>query len=538
MLENQETELLSKILYEIKGNPKALFPNQEWSAIWPTIKPQLVERWFEQVPMHSKLCERCLGRTCRIEFENIDHFIPCPHGVQEIIDITDVDRIKYRFEFNKFLNGIQAQLGLAESINSENHLQILGTYEWKEDYWQIVFAFNDAISIGSIINMRISNPASFSLVILDQQIILDDYELAKYASFGIFHTTWDQPLAEIIQRFYTNELHEMEIVRELSKTEGISGVLNEMLLKTATEGKGTPFETAVYKAVKRLFQVVLPFGGSYSGFSVPDGLILDSDEQPFPTLFYDCKSFIGDSYKHKPEIAMQVNYYEGFLREFYAKVKYRRTGFAIIASSFPEAVQQQISGSAQWKYVFDNFKVFFMDISFLQSAMKFIDDFEVEGDQFIKLDFMRFCFDDDISKLSEQAQSYYLKLYDQSVYTNNRFLNGEISEIAIVTALLNKLDNQSGLDGVSKDLKSVLRMAKHENMERTVKRPVIFSFMNQFIEKIRNNTIFDDMHPLSILTILERNDDELSLQLGEELLNSIEDITIGKLNDLVSGRHQ
>ncbi|BBI31146.1 hypothetical protein [Cohnella abietis] len=510
-MEYNDESLIEVAVKRLSKNSLDFFTNQEYSLL----KSESKGEWFKSKRMDSKLCSICRGKTCTINFESIDRFVPCPYGENQIINISDQDRISYKFDFDKFLRGIQSQLEINHDVETYEGFYLLGNVEIDNDNWQIVFSFRKRISLGKILGLKYKYSSPFTLVIIDNAEFDDSFDMATLSTFGVFLIVWKDPPLEYLRLKYANNSGQLLALKELSQNPELYKLLNEQLDRTATEGKGTPFEKAVFGAIEKLFSIVLPFGGNLSGFSIPDGLIMDATgDRPYPTLFYDCKSFDGMSFKHSAGIPMQANYYHDFLSPFYSLRSYSRTGFIIFASSFPDNVKAQIYGSPQWKYVFENFKIFFINISFLQRANKLISKFRLQSDQINKADFMRFCFQEEISVLQDsEVETYFKRNYDKSAFENYRFIDEVIAELGLISSVINSAKDFSFLSGVETDLKDVIKKAKHDNQSKDVKRPLISSYLREFVNRAKDNSITDILHPLSILLTLNRFEDDLRLQL-------------------------
>ncbi|MBU5222367.1 hypothetical protein KQH89_07765, partial [Vibrio cholerae] len=64
-------------------------------------------------------------------------------------------------------------------------------------------------------------------------------------------------------------------------------VIISALKHAATTAQGTEFERQVYDVIRQLFQIAMPFGSKYTGFGIPDGVISEGKNNPFPVMFYD-----------------------------------------------------------------------------------------------------------------------------------------------------------------------------------------------------------------------------------------------------------
>ena len=509
-MEYNDELLIDIALQRLSKNALDFYTNHEYSLLISENKSE----WFKAIRIDSKICSICRGKSCTINFEPIDRFVPCPYGETQIINISDQDKISYKFDFDKFLRGIQTQFEINHVVEAYEGFYLLGNVNIDNDNWQIVFSFRERISLGNILGLKYKYSSSFTLIIIEAEID-DSFDMATLNTFGVFLIVWkDQPL-EYLRQKYASNTGQLLALKELSQNPELYKLLNEQLDRTATEGKGTPFERAVFGTIEKLFDVVLPFGEALSGFSIPDGLIMDATgERPYPTLFYDCKSFDGISFKHSAGIPMQANYYHDFLSPFYNLSSYSRTGFIIFASSFPDNVKAQIYGSPQWKYVFENFKIFFINIKFLQKVNELTSKFQLQSDQIKKADFMRFCFKEEISVLQDsEVETYFKKSYDKSAFENYRFIDEVIAELGLISSVINSAKDFSFLSGVETDLKDVIKKAKHDNQSKGVKRPLISSYLREFVNKAKDNSITDIMHPLSILLTLNRFEDDLRLQL-------------------------
>ncbi|MEC0234968.1 hypothetical protein P4H71_11580 [Paenibacillus kribbensis] len=526
-MEKIETSLVSKALELMSVNQDAFFPHYEYKQI----EQKFQNKWFQEIKMNSKICSICNGRTCRVDFEEIDKFVICPNGEQEVIEIAEIDRTNYRLKIDLLYQMLQEQLNTKEIVASHQNYRVLGEFIFRKEQWQLVFTFKHNLSLSSIIDLKLNQSSQFILVALDDALPPNDFETEIYKSLGVFFVKWDQQLFTFMDHIYDQDT-ELMAIKDLANEQTAGEILNSILTKTATDGKGGPFERAVFKGIKKLFHVVLPFGSNLSGFSIPDGLIIGRNN-PFPTLFYDCKSFNNDSYIHKAEIAMQANYYGDFLTSFYNKKHYAKTGFIIFASSFPDDVQKQITGSAQWKYVFENFKIFFVSIGFIKKAIALFELFDIQNDQMNKKDFFEFCFEDKFHLLQDsEVESYYKKINSYSAYENYRFLDELVSEVGLITSIVNEINNSSDYEPIKLDLKNAIIASKHENLNRSVKKPVLFWFIKSFLDKVKDNTIFNVLHPLSVLLVLKRIDD-IEIQLNEKICNKLYDEAIAKLEVMV-----
>ncbi|MCV5426805.1 hypothetical protein OFM81_28495, partial [Escherichia coli] len=71
------------------------------------IENSLRDKWFTVLTMKSIACPIC-GNLCHLTFDEDDDFVICPN-TNEIIDITDEQRFKYRFKFDEFLCELQKE---------------------------------------------------------------------------------------------------------------------------------------------------------------------------------------------------------------------------------------------------------------------------------------------------------------------------------------------------------------------------------------------------------------------------------------------
>ena len=278
----------------------------------------------------------------------------------------------------------------------------------------------------------------------------------------------------------------------------------------ATTAAGDPFEEEVFAVCQHLFQTAQTFGGNLKGVAIPDGMLTDTtDSSSLPILFYDCKSFKGDEFKHKAEIPMQVNYYQDFLENFFSADKYENAGFIIFSSSYPDKVKASIEGSAQWRYVQEKCTVFFVNVDSLERVKDLIERY---GHSVDRRTFLDICFLAKTSQLGErETQAYYEKLFPASEYSKFRFPTADQFEVAYVAAMVNDYvkKSESALAGLDVGLKQAIRQAQHENKKSRVRSAVIPPFAEDFVKATKNGTADSFLSPLSRLLILNRMEDLL-----------------------------
>ncbi|NUU61093.1 hypothetical protein [Paenibacillus agri] len=510
MLDNEKHRLIDDVLSRLSRNQQDFITREEYLEIEYRHK----DEWFTELNMDSKVCSLCMGRSCNIEFHPLDRGVPCPHGENQIIKIEDSDRISYKFGFDQFINEIQSSFGINQDIKLESPFYLLGDFNIEKDDWQILFCFKKHLSLGALLEFKYKNQSPLTLIIVDTDGA-NTFDNAILKTFGVLVVDWNENPVKYLEQNYEDKPANLLALKELSQNAQLHNIINEQLKRTASDGKGTPFEKSVFEIIEKIFNVVIPFGGNLSGFSIPDGLIMaDLDIMKYQTLFYDCKSFIGDRYKHSAGIPMQVNYYHDFLNAFYNVGSYNKTGFIIFANSFPEIEQKQITGSPQWKYVFENFKIFFINVAFLSKANELFDIFTIQGDQMNKTDLIKFYFHEDLSVLQDsEVENYYKLINNKSAYENYGFLSEVEAEIGIVLSVINsaKAENYPSIES---HLKDVLKRSKHDNLKKSVSKPILTPYLREFVKMAKEEKLDSVLHPLSILLTLNRFDDDLNLQLN------------------------
>lgn len=285
-----------------------------------------------------------------------------------------------------------------------------------------------------------------------------------------------------------------------------SNLIVSALRQAATTAQGDLFEEEIYRINKWAFQKVIPFGGQYKGFAVPDGLITNfCPQQKTSMLFYDCKSFAGDRYKPKAEIPMQANYYQDFLEDFFNEGDYDNAGFIIFSSAFPKDVQDSIRGSAQWKYVQGRCTLFFVNVESMEQLGDLTARYGYEFDRQVLFDI---CFTDDLKDLGNDAvASIYAEQFPASAYTSFRFLASDQLVVAFIAACITQYQRvrQIGLAALDEGLESLMLQAKHDEMKRkNIANPTVPEFLQDYVQAVKQKNSDSFLNPLARLLILKR----------------------------------
>lgn len=114
-----------------------------------------------------------------------------------------------------------------------------------------------------------------------------------------------------------------------------------------------------------------------------------------------------------------------------------------------------------------------------------------------------------------ETEQYYQQIFKDSLYSNLRFIDDVRIELALITGIVNAINNLNNKDGLSKDLKIVIKNSMHEKKKMRVHKPVISVFLSEFIEMMNTNELINKFHPLSILLVMNRFDDDLRSAVGE-----------------------
>ena len=262
---------------------------------------------------------------------------------------------------------------------------------------------------------------------------------------------------------------------------------------------------------------VIPFGGQYKGFAVPDGLIANiRRHQKIPILFYDCKSFAGDKYRHKPDIPMQANYYQDFLEDFFVKGDHDNAGFIIFSSAFPEDVHRSITGSAQWNYVQSRCTIFFINVDSMEQLDALTGSYGYEFDRQVLFDI---CFTDNLTALEDhEVTRAYEELFPASAYSAFRFVLSDQLVVAFVAACISQYEQvrKDGLAIIDEGLQPIMRRAKHENLKRNITNPTLPEILQDFMQAVKDKRVNQFLNPLARLLILKRFENLAVLAMGEK----------------------
>jgi hypothetical protein len=494
------------------------------------------ELWFLQREKDTLVCSICLGRTCNVHFPPSQPFIPCPEGESNIIEVKDENRYTYAFDRESFYETFRSSLSKPyESKNTFSPFMMLGEYQDENYDWLVGFLPSHSIktNVYACLEALKTSGKHVLLLFTDNKDWIDTSFQGVLSTHNIFIASWNHELTDVISKIYEDQkasLHVKESILQLNELEEDTTIEISALERAATTADGDGFEDEVYKVIRRVFQTVVPFGGQYKGFAVPDGLITQPNDTPFPVLFYDCKSFKGEEYKHKSQIPMQVNYYESFLEDFFTDQQVENAGFVIFSSSFPEEVQKQITGSAQWKYVEQNCNIYFISVPVLNRIEKLLNLFEAGGN-FLSEDFFNLCFKQQTLLIKHpKSRKLYESLFGQNGFEHFYFLKEEQVEVALINSFLNYVLTLNKMEGLSRSLKVVVENALHENLSRKVEKPNLFYFNEVFLHQL--DSLVKELHPLSIYMILKRNEDDFYKILGEKKFNQIEENMLQRLDSL------
>lgn len=495
-------------------------------------------KWFIRQTATSITCPIC-GNWCHLEFNEDDDFVICPN-TSEIIDITDEQRFKYVFKFDEFLCELQKEWKVEKREGSWENFSSIGSVSYKQDKWLIMFGLGNerTNSIGKIMELRTHFPQDYILLVVNEPLKYEETQKQILNNMGVFLANWEDSLELTFNRIYGEKEKVLLLTRDAlsAGAKQNTKVVMSALKHAATTAQGTEFERQVYKVLCQLFQVVMPFGSNYTGISIPDGLISEGDDKPYPIMFYDCKSFKGTDYVHKAEIPMQVNYYENFLEDFFfIKNSYKNTGFIIFANDYSDKAKSSIIGSPQWKYVEGKCTIFFINVKSLEKAESIMKEYFTQGN-FKSSDFYDICFHDKTSSFYDrETEKYYQELFNVSTYSNFRFIDENKMEITIIAAILNATMGISGRDSLDEHLKLIIKKSMHDNKVGRVRKPIVSSFLNSFIEDIKKGTIEEKLQPISILLTMKRFDDHISNVIGDDKYNEVLAGTRNKIKELLKG---
>lgn len=482
------------------------------------IESSLRDKWFIALTMTSTTCPICED-LCHLAFDEDDDFVVCPN-THEIIDITDEQRFKYRFKLDEFLCELQKEWKIERREGSWKSFSSIGSTSYKEDKWLIMFGLgNEKVnSIRNIMELRTHFPQDYILLIVNEFLSYEEPQKQILNNMGVFLASWEESLESTFNHIYSEQDQVLLLTKGILSAGASKDteIVMSALKHAATTAQGTEFERQVYNVIRQLFQIAMPFGSKYTGFGIPDGVISEGKSNPFPVMFYDCKSFKGEDYRHKSEIPMQVNYYEDFLENFFSKEHaYRNTGFIIFANKYSDDAQSSIIGSPHWQYVREKCTVFFMNVKALEKADEMAKNFFVQSG-FNSFDFFQVCFENRTELFNDrETEQYYQQIFKDSLYSNLRFIDDVRIELALITGIVNAINNLNNKDGLSKDLKIVIKNSMHEKKKMRVHKPVISVFLSEFIEMMNTNELINKFHPLSILLVMNRFDDDLRSAVGE-----------------------
>ncbi|MCV5497791.1 hypothetical protein OFN10_30200, partial [Escherichia coli] len=83
------------------------------------------------------------------------------------------------------------------------------------------------------------------------------------------------------------------------------------------------------------------------------------------------------------------------------------------------------------------------------------------------------CFENKINLFEDkETEQYYHQLFNDSLYSNLRFIDEVRMELALITGIANAITDLNNKEGLSKDLKAVLKNSMHENKKTRVHKPI------------------------------------------------------------------
>lgn len=472
------------ILDILNNNPHHLFSKKE-------IKMHQ-SNWFQQVKIETVICEEC-GDICQINCENEKYFSICSNGHINYIDETGI--YKYKFKIDFLCKEIIKKFKIDEK-NSDLFLNIrrLGTFNKISVYFSLPSILKKEIF--EFITDKLKNEVA--RIIITKKSLLPIQFIESLKPFGIF-------IIDIFENGNLDDfLAENEATIELfTKLNTMSVDLKISNLKlAATSASGDEFEYETYKIISKVFNLCIPFGNQYKGFTIPDGMISDGkSENKSRILFYDCKSFNGDEYKHKPEIPMQVHFYERFLTDFFKYDEYVNQGFVIFSNSFSsEEVRKKIVGSPQWKYVFQYFNIYYIGVEELEH-LKYLYDYFYNGNYYDGKVVFNLLFCKDVSQIKNtEVQFYYQRLFPLT-YEKYYFVDKREIEFAFIYGLIKGyLEKNRAYLQLSEDLIDVIISAKHDNLNKGINSPQFFDLYAKLIESIKRGEL-DGLQNLSSFSI-------------------------------------
>lgn len=535
-MDRNELCMMDTALKRLNNNPSSSVIHDEYQGF----ETHLAEKWYVKNNRNIKICSICSGRVCKLEITEFP-FIPCPEGTGEIIAVRENDRICYNFDMERFFIHLCSSLNLPPNdIKNVGGCYVVGKVEHYQDTWDVLFSFSRNLTwlFGNyVIELSQHFSSAFKLVIVDEVPPLDKFQASVLLQMGIYLMAWRNVSKDTIQQIYETHSNDLQIRRDLMKA-GIqdNSMLVSALRRAATTADGDGFEEEVFNVCRWLFQRIIPFGKEYKGFAIPDGLITDTRENPMPLLFYDCKSFQGEEFKHKAQTPMQVNYYEDFINKFLKNESYINKGFIIFSSDFPDKVQSSITESAQWKFVQGKCKLFFINVEGLERAKQLI---EMYGDNasFDSHVFLDICFHENLYQdidSNSVLHEYYQKLFPALAYSAFRFLSAMQMEIGIIAGYLSgHYRLQDKMAGLEQKLKRAVQLAKHGNqLKKRIKRPTASILLKKIIDNITSGKEIE-FHPLSTLLILNYHEEDLMFSCGEERFIEEQVKAIEKLNALL-----
>jgi sarcosine oxidase delta subunit len=531
-LEVKEKELLKEVIKQFGTNIHYIMNHKDYNLI----ESKLRDEWFTTLTMTRTTCPRC-GDLCQLEFTENDDFVICPN-THEIIDITDEQRFKYKFKLDEFLCVLQEEWKIEKRGVSWENFSSIGSTSHKEDKWLIMFGLGNerTNSIGNIMELRTHFPQDYILLVVNEPLKYEESQKQILNNMGVFLATWEDSLELTFNHIYSEKEQVLLLTRDVlnAGANKDTEIVMSALKHAATTAQGTEFERQVYNVIRQLFQIAMPFGSKYTGFGIPDGVISEGKNNPFPIMFYDCKSFKGTDYRHKSEIPMQVNYYEDFLEKFFAKEHaYRNTGFIIFANDYSTNAQGSIMGSPHWQYVREKCTVFFMNVKALEKADEMAKKFFVQSG-FNSFDFFQVCFENKTNLFNDkETEQYYQQLFNDSLYSNLRFIDETRMELALITGIANAITDLNSKEGLSKDLKAVIKNSMHEKKKMRVYKPVISIFLSDFIEMMKSDELIKEFHPISILLVMNRFDDDLRSAVGEDKYEETLDDVQSRIEELL-----
>lgn len=372
-IQESEISLLSNALSKLNQNNYSLFEQDEVTGISGTE----INKYFIKIDIGEVIpcpypCDditKCRGaRYTR-------NYVLCSKDSEIISEISSINIFnKLKFRFDVFINELQEHLDLTAAIRKNEVFWILGDKLVDKKKFTFVFAYSNSIvrSLYRVIALRNVLTSDAIIIVSDNKEQINSPTINSLniyvLSIGEFLRAKPEDLAKNI---IASNHHVFNLWDSLKSTmkNNLSNIYSlSALMNHACSANSIEFEDGVAEKIGILFDTIIPLGKSYTGISLPDGVVFYNNESQTNVLIYDCKSFIGESFKTKSDDGQQQYYYLSLIESIADKISgYKIIGGIIVSNSFEKDIRDSIYNSAPWREICDKYKLFLIDVRAIES---------------------------------------------------------------------------------------------------------------------------------------------------------------------------